>query len=68
MNESSKTSTGGVTLLGLLAIAFIVLRLTDVITWSWWWVLCPIWGPLAIALLALVVYLILVVIAKKKAK
>lgn len=68
MNESSKTSTGGITFLGLLAIVFIVLRLTDVISWSWWWVLAPIWGPLAIAIAALVVYVILVAIAKHKAK
>ena len=29
----------------LLAIAFIVLKLTDVIDWSWLWVLSPIWIP-----------------------
>ncbi len=28
---------------GLLAIVFIVLKLTDVIHWSWWWVLSPLW-------------------------
>lgn len=35
---------------GILAIVFIVLKLTDVIAWSWWWVLCPLWIPVAIAL------------------
>ena len=28
---------------GLLGIIFIVLKLTNVITWSWLWVLSPIW-------------------------
>lgn len=28
---------------GLLAIAFIVLKLTGFINWSWWWVLSPLW-------------------------
>ena len=37
--------------LGLLAILFIGLKLTNIIVWSWWLVLLPIWGPLAIALL-----------------
>jgi phosphoglycerol transferase MdoB-like AlkP superfamily enzyme len=32
----------------LLAVAFIVLKLCDVIAWSWWWVLAPIWGPFAL--------------------
>jgi len=27
-----------------LAVAFIVLKLTHTITWSWLWVLSPIWG------------------------
>lgn len=26
-----------------LTIVFIVLKLTDTIGWSWWWVLSPIW-------------------------
>jgi len=29
--------------IALLTIAFIVLRLTGVIAWSWWWVLAPLW-------------------------
>lgn len=29
--------------LPLLAVAFIVLKLTNVIDWSWWWVTAPIW-------------------------
>jgi hypothetical protein len=34
--------------LSLLTIAFIVLKLTAVISWSWWWVLAPFWGPIVI--------------------
>lgn len=30
--------------LGLLAIVFIILKLTGHIAWSWWWVLSPLWG------------------------
>ena len=30
--------------LPMLAISFIVLRLCNVISWPWVWVLCPIWG------------------------
>lgn len=35
---------------GLLGIAFIILKLTGYIAWSWWWVLAPFWAPLAIFL------------------
>ena len=37
----------------LLTIAFIVLKLCNVITWSWWWVLAPLWIPIAIVVLGL---------------
>jgi len=33
--------------LGILGLIFITLKLTDYIDWSWWWVLAPIWIPLA---------------------
>lgn len=46
---SDKISNGsGIGFTGALTIAFIVLKLTNVITWSWWWVLSPIWISLSI--------------------
>lgn len=35
-------------ILGLLGIAFVVLKLTHVIDWSWWWVTVPFWGGIAL--------------------
>lgn len=40
----------------LLTIAFIVLKLTKVITWSWIWVLSPLWISLAIASIILIIF------------
>jgi hypothetical protein len=37
----------------LLAVLFIGLKLTGYIDWSWWWVLSPLWIPLAIVLCVL---------------
>ena len=36
--------------MGLLGVAFIVLKLLDVITWSWFWVTAPLWGGFVIAI------------------
>ena len=47
-HSSSSSSSGGIGFAGLLAIVFITLKLTDVIDWSWWWVLCPLWGLAAL--------------------
>lgn len=32
-----------------LLLLFVGLKLGHVIEWSWWWVLSPLWIPLAIA-------------------
>lgn len=39
----------------MLAIVFITLKLCGVITWSWLWVLSPLWIPIAIVGAALAV-------------
>lgn len=49
--ESSSASGGGVGVLGLLGVAFIVLKLTGYLTWSWLWVLAPFWIPISLGLL-----------------
>jgi len=41
---------------------FVVLKLTGVVSWSWWWVLSPLWAPTALLIVALVL-LALVAIA-----
>ena len=46
----------------LLTIAFIVLKLCNVITWSWLWVLAPLWIPTVIILLGLLFIFTLYVI------
>lgn len=56
----SSVSTGGVGFTGLLAIAFIVLKITGYITWSWWWVLAPLWIPFSVAVAILLVVLVFV--------
>jgi len=46
----SSSSSGGVGFTGLLQVAFIVLKLTKAIDWSWWWVLSPTWVTAGFAL------------------
>lgn len=41
----------------LLAIVFIVLKLTGVIAWSWLWVLAPLWIGFVLFVVALLVML-----------
>ena len=48
MSDNKTTSSSGIGFSGLLAILFIALKLTGYITWSWLWVLAPIWIPFII--------------------
>jgi len=42
-NMSDKNTSGGIGTVGLLGVAFVVLKLTHVIDWSWWYVTMPFW-------------------------
>ncbi|MFU1797477.1 hypothetical protein ACM1RC_26665 [Paenibacillus azoreducens] len=56
MNKQTEyVSSGGIGVVGMLGIAFIVLKLTGAIDWSWWWVTVPFWGYSAITILVFVV-------------
>jgi len=49
IKQTTNDNKGGPGFLGLLTLLFIGLKLTGigiVATWSWWWVLSPIWIPL----------------------
>ena len=48
--SNSNSSNGGMGFFGTLGIIFIVLKLLNVIAWSWWLVLLPIYGGLALVL------------------
>lgn len=49
---------GGISFLGLLQVAFIVLKLCSVINWSWGLVLIPLWISLSIIGLWLILLLL----------
>lgn len=43
--------------LPFITLIFVVLKLTGVIDWSWVWVTCPIWIPIALLFLILCIAL-----------
>lgn len=59
-DSTSVHHSGGVGFAGLLTVAFIVLKLCGVITWSWWWVLSPMWISAALGLLIIGGFLLIV--------
>lgn len=55
--ENNKTIVKGASFVSLLTLAFIVLKLTGVISWAWVWVVSPIWISLIIDIIVIAVCL-----------
>jgi len=51
--SNTSSSSSGIGVIGLLGVAFVILKLTGHISWSWWWVTLPFWGGFAIVILIL---------------
>lgn len=70
MSANSSSTNGGVGILGLLGIAFVVLKLTGYINWSWLWVTAPFWGlfalVVAVVVIAAAIKLIALLATRKK--
>lgn len=64
MSEKSSSSSGGIGFCGLLTIVFITLKLIGKIDWSWLWVLAPLWIPLSILVIILIIAGIIAVCVK----
>lgn len=58
-NSGGNGGDAGVTFFGLLTIAFIVLKLTKVINWSWVWVLAPLWIPTCVIVFVVVLIILI---------
>jgi hypothetical protein len=57
----AERSSNGIGFGTVLFLVFLVLKLTDNIDWSWWWVTSPLWIPLTLGVvimgvLGLIIY------------
>lgn len=35
------------------------LKIAQIVDWSWWWIMLPVWGPLAVAVIAIMLILLI---------
>lgn len=66
MKSKTTITIGDSKALGLLFVAFVVLKLTGVINWSWWWVTSPMWIVAALFFSVLFVMFLIKLIFKRK--
>ena len=63
-NEKTITVFGGIGFLDALFLVFLVLKLRNIIDWSWWWVTAPLWGQVVLVFALMIIILIVYVILK----
>lgn len=61
MENNKPIVSGGAGFLDLLQVAFIVLKLTHTVDWSWGIVLIPLWIELGLFVLALIIMIIFII-------
>ena len=67
MNKETKSelSSSGISFVGLLTVTFIILKLTHIINWSWWWVLAPLWISFGLGIIGIMIVLTVAAIVYK---
>jgi hypothetical protein len=56
MASTTATTSTGIGFFSVLFLVLLVLKLTGYITWSWWMVTAPIWGPWVLFMALAVVF------------
>lgn len=59
MSNNGNSSKSGIGFIGLLQVAFIVLKLCGVISWSWFLIFLPTIIPSAIAIILIIILIVL---------
>lgn len=65
-NNRSSAAGGGLSILGVVEIVFIILKLLGIINWSWWIVLIPLWIDLGITLLVILFIIVAIIMTNKR--
>lgn len=57
---SENKSNKGISWVTVLTVLFIILKITDKIDWSWWWVLSPLWISISLSVMLFIVVAVIV--------
>lgn len=68
MKNNNSNYSVGIGFTGLLTIVFIALKLAGIISWSWLWVLSPLWIEFVVAIAILAIVFICLLIKEMKGK
>jgi len=58
----------GISFLTVLFLIFLTLKISKIITWSWWWIFSPLWIPIAISVIVILIILLIYAATHKNIK
>lgn len=66
MKKKNPSPATGLSLPVVVFVVFLILKLTNLVTWSWWWITSPLWIVAAlVVVLAVISFCVLVFRVKK---
>lgn len=72
-DNNTSSSSSGIGLAGVMFVVLFVLKITEQIDWSWWWITLPLWlgfgiifGAVAIAFIVWLIARFAVWLGRKK--
>lgn len=66
--KNEQVASNGLGLGTVLFIVFLILKLINVIDWSWWWVTAPLWIPIGLAIMIFIVKALVIIAKEIKSK
>lgn len=66
--KNEQATSSGLGFGAVLFIVFLILKLTNYIDWSWWWITAPVWIPLGLAVMILIVTALVLIVKEIKSK
>ena len=57
--QTQKQLSWGTPFCFITTLVFLVLKLTNIIDWNWWWIFAPLWIPLAFSLIVIIIFVII---------
>ena len=63
MTNKRKNSSGGIGIVTILWVTFLILKLTQVIDWAWVWVFSPLWIAASLGALFIIIVGIILLLA-----
>jgi len=66
MKKKNPSPATGLSLPVVVFVVFLILKLTNLVTWSWWWITSPLWIVAAlVVVLAVISFCVLAFRVKK---